>query len=153
MFLDSLKDAAIGLAEDAVGAGYNRARQLLLQSGRQLVELHHPVKHTSGGVKDVYGSTWLTSGAGSVILFDGNPGDSVVSFRHVRQPAEEVGPFLVDHDQASGLMVVHAHFDLLETLKRAADDGLSAEEVLELRHSDERFDKPGAGQRDAEGPA
>ena len=46
VFLDSLKDAAIGLSDDAVGAGYNRARQLLLQSGRQLCELHHPVKHS-----------------------------------------------------------------------------------------------------------
>ncbi|WP_156431650.1 AAA family ATPase [Mycobacterium sp. GA-1199] len=141
VFLDSLKDAAIGLSEDAVGAGYNRARQILLQSGRQLAELHHPVKRTTGGVKDVYGSTWLTSGAGSVVLLDGNPGDTVVSFRHVRQPAEEVGPFLVHHDQASGLMVIHDQFDLLETLKAAADDGLSAEEVMGLRHVGERFDK------------
>ena len=140
VFLDSLKDAAIGLSDDTVGAGYNRARQLLLQSGRQLAELHHPVKHTSGGVKDVYGSTWLTSGAGSVVLLDGDPGDPVVNFRHVRQPAEEVGPFLVHHDQASGLMVVHGRFDLLETLK-GADDGLSAEEVVELRHVGEKLDK------------
>ena len=27
VYLDSLKDAAVGLAEDAVGAGYNRARR------------------------------------------------------------------------------------------------------------------------------
>lgn len=33
VFVDSLKDAAIGLSEDQPGAGYNRARQGLLQPG------------------------------------------------------------------------------------------------------------------------
>ena len=35
VFVDSLKDAAIGLATDEVGAAYNRARQHLLGTGRQ----------------------------------------------------------------------------------------------------------------------
>lgn len=39
--VDSLKDAAVGISDDDVGAGYNRARQLALVEGVQLVELHH----------------------------------------------------------------------------------------------------------------
>jgi hypothetical protein len=44
VFLDSIKDAALGLSEDEVGAGYNRARQHLLATGRQLAECHHTTK-------------------------------------------------------------------------------------------------------------
>jgi len=46
--IDSLKDAAIGLSEDEVGAGYNRARQLLLAHGVEVVELHHTRKPGAG---------------------------------------------------------------------------------------------------------
>jgi hypothetical protein len=36
--------------------------------------------------------TWLTSGAGSVILLNGQPGDPIVSLHHLKQPAAAVGP-------------------------------------------------------------
>jgi hypothetical protein len=39
--IDSLKDAALGLTDDEVGAAYNRARQLAVREGIQLVEFHH----------------------------------------------------------------------------------------------------------------
>jgi replicative DNA helicase len=42
--VDSLKDAAIGLTEDEVGAGWNRARQAAIVQGVELLELHHPRK-------------------------------------------------------------------------------------------------------------
>ena len=41
VFVDSLKDAALGLSNDEVGAAWNRARQHLLNAGHQLCELHH----------------------------------------------------------------------------------------------------------------
>ncbi len=69
LFVDSMKDAAIGLSKDEVGAGYNRARQFALAEGIQMVELHHVVKNGADGkapknLAGVYGSTWLTSGVG-----------------------------------------------------------------------------------------
>jgi replicative DNA helicase len=66
--VDSLKDAAIGLNDDEVGAGWNRARQTAIAAGVEVVELHHQRKSAGGarashpGIDDVYGSTWLTSG-------------------------------------------------------------------------------------------
>ena len=98
VYLDSVKDAAVGLSEDEVGAGYNRARQHLLARGVQLCEQHHTTKRGAGGgpptsVADVYGSAWITNGTGSIVLLAGDPGDPIVGFRHVRAPAEEVGPF------------------------------------------------------------
>lgn len=107
--VDSLKDAAVGLSEDAVGAGYNRARQAVLADGVQVLELHHQIKARADGVKGIdqmYGSTWIAAGAGSVLYLEGQPGDAVVKLRHLKQPAAEVGPFDVMHDDSTGLSTV-----------------------------------------------
>lgn len=72
--IDSLKDAAIGLSADDVGAGLNWALQMALVGGVQVFGLHHQTKRGAGGtgppdtLADVYGSVWITAGAGSVIL-------------------------------------------------------------------------------------
>lgn len=130
--VDSLKDAAIGLSDDQVGAAYNRARQALLHTGVQLLELHHVVKRGAnpGGpitsVADIYGSTWLTSGAGSIVLLSGDPGDPIIGFRHVKQPAEEVGPYRLLHDQEAGVLSIEHGVNLVELVKATGPDGLSA---------------------------
>ena len=65
--------------------------------------LHHERKAANGGKRvhtldDVYGSTWLTSGLGSVFVLDGEPGDPTVELRHLKQPAEPIGPLTLRHD-------------------------------------------------------
>jgi replicative DNA helicase len=109
--LDSLKDAALKLSDDAVGAAYNRARQGLLADGRELIELHHTRKPTAGGgttdkLADSYGSVWITAGAGSVIGIWGDAGDPIVELRHLKMPAGEVGPLRVSVDHALGELTV-----------------------------------------------
>ena len=111
LIVDSIKDAAIGLSNDEVGAAYNQARQHVLASGVQVMELHHLVKRGPNGAKptqlaDVYGSTWITSGAGSVLLLWGQAGDPIVEVTHLKQPANDVGPLMVEHDHAAGVSVV-----------------------------------------------
>lgn len=133
IIVDSLKDAAIGLSEDAVGAGYNRARQQALAEGLNIAELHHMVKRGVGGAEpntlaDVYGSTWLTSGAGSVVSLWGDAGDPVVKWRHLKQPAGEVGPFRVVHDHARGLSEVEHGVDLGQMIRRTGVRGLTPSE-------------------------
>lgn len=122
VIVDSLKDAAMGLTDDTVGAGWNRARQTVLADGVQVAELHHQVKQRADGPKGidaVYGSTWLTAGAGSVIQLDGKPGDAVVKLRHLKQPAETVGPFDVIHDPTTGLSHVADEADPLQLVQAA----------------------------------
>jgi hypothetical protein len=106
VFLDSLKDAAIGLTDDETGSGYNRARQLALVEGVEVCELHHQRKGQAGAapkhLEDVYGSTWLTAGAGSVLLLWGKAGDPIVDLHHLKQPADDVGPLRVIHDHGAG---------------------------------------------------
>jgi len=118
VFLDSLKDAALGLSEDGPAAGYNRARQTAIAAGVELFEAHHMVKRGAAGGKpktlaDVYGSTWLTAGAGSVIVLNGDPGDPLVEFLHLKQPAAIVGPWRVLHDSITGLSSVFHATDLV----------------------------------------
>ena len=117
--LDSLKDAAIGLNDDEVGAGYNRARQQALTEGIELIELHHNRKAVNGQARttptidDIYGSTWITSGAGSVLLLAGSPGDALIKAHHVKQPMADVGPLSILHDHVAGQSTLHDQVDLV----------------------------------------
>ncbi len=130
IIVDSLKDAAIGLVNDEVGAGYNRARQLCIANGVEVLELHHLVKNGPGGGKPnnlagLYGSAWITAGAGSVVLLWGQAGDPIVELTHLKTPADEVGPFRVIHDHTAGTSVVWHAADLL-AMARATPSGITA---------------------------
>jgi hypothetical protein len=98
VYIDSLKDAALGLSNDSVGAGYNLARQTLIRSGRDLCELHHLTK--AGATP--FGSAWLEGGAGSVVQLDGGPGSTAGRLVHRKQPAHKVGPWTVSFDRDRG---------------------------------------------------
>lgn len=129
--IDSIKDAAIGLSDDEVGAGYNRARQTCLANGVEVLELHHMVKRGVGGnrpttLADVYGSTWLTAGSGSVVLLWGEAGDPIVDWTHLKPPADEIGPFKVLHDHDAGRSTVWHSADLLMLAKAAGTRGITA---------------------------
>lgn len=121
--VDSLKDAALKLTDDEVGATYNRARQLAITAGVEVLELHHLVKRNAEGkppssLADVYGSAWLTAGAGSVVVLTGEPGDPIVRAMHLKQPREPWGPVWISHDHALGRSTVHNRVDLLDLLAR-----------------------------------
>lgn len=137
VILDSLKDAALGLSTDEVGAGYNRARQTALAAGIQVLELHHLVKRGPQGAKptqlaDVYGSGWLTAGAGSVVLLWGQGGDLVVELSHLKQPAAEVGPFLVLHDHVRGTTTIQHGTDVLMLVAEAGSTGITAKALAQV---------------------
>jgi replicative DNA helicase len=136
LFVDSLKDIAVGLASDEVGAAVNLAFQELSAAGIELVVAHHQRKQMNGGrppehLADVYGSRWLTAGMGSVALLWGDAGDLIVRFKHLKQPAEEVGPFDVLHDHVRGHTTLHNHIDL-EELLAASTHGLTVKDTARL---------------------
>lgn len=122
--VDSLKDAFLGLTDDEAAAAWNRARQTALAAGIDVCELHHTRKAGQGkggtdapGVDSIYGSTWITSGCGSVVLLTGAPGDPIVGFHHVKQPMSPVGPFKLMHDQDEGRTSVWHAADLVGMAK------------------------------------
>ncbi|WP_193608265.1 AAA family ATPase [Nocardioides lijunqiniae] len=138
--VDSLKDAALGLSNDEVGAGYNRARQLCLANGVEVFELHHMKKQGGSGsgkatkptkLEDVYGSAWLTAGAGSVVILVGEAGDPVVEWRHLKQPAEPVGPLTIEHDHHAGTSAIYDGTDPYEFIRKAGDVGITVRDFCD----------------------
>jgi replicative DNA helicase len=128
LVIDSAKDVAAGLAKDEVGAAVNIAMQHVVAAGIELVVLHHQRKAQADNkaprsLDDVYGSTFLTAAAGSVALLWGDAGDPVVELRHLKQPAEDVGPLKIVHDHRRGATGLHEPVDLPALLDQAAGDG------------------------------
>lgn len=137
---DSLKDLAVDLVKDEAGTRVNRAWQLLIAAGIEVCDLHHPRKAVAGetgkpkSLDNIYGSTWLSAGHGSVVLLWGNPGDPIVEISHLKQPMDEVGPFrmVIDHD--SGTVEVFEGGDALEIL-RSSGSPMSAKDVARVLFS------------------
>lgn len=137
--VDSLKDAAVGLTEDEIGAGYNRARQKALAAGIQVLELHHVVKRGPNGAKpntlaDVYGSGWLTAGAGSVLLLWGSAGDPIVEAVHLKQPAAEVGPHRLVHDHEAGTTTFFGEGNLVDIVALTGAAGSTAKDAAKVMY-------------------
>jgi len=127
IFIDSIKDVVSRLNDDECGSLYNRAVQHCLVAGIEVCDLHHPRKASSDnssrpkGIDDIYGSTWLTAGHGSIISLWGKTGDLVVELTQLKMVNDEVGPFTVEHDHDLGMSSVLGQFDLLGALVRAGE--------------------------------
>lgn len=148
VFIDSMKDAALGLSDDEVGAGVNRGLQEACAAGLEVFVMHHnrkPAGNTSAQLADVYGSTWLTAGAGSVLLLEGRAGDLVVTLKHLKQPAEEVGPLELIHDHTAGRTVVAERVDLYQLLTVAGADGITVDQAARALY---RVPDPDPNQRE-----
>lgn len=134
--IDSVKDAAIKLTDDEVGAAFNRAVQSVTVEGFQVLALHHQRKGQAGSkpttLADVYGSTWLTAGAGSVILLWGEAGDPIVELMHLKQPANPIGPLKIEHDHHNGTSSIVEKFDPLQWLRHRRSGGTAAEAARQM---------------------
>lgn len=149
VFIDSLKDIATDLAKDEGGSRLNRAVQLVVASGIQLAGLHHHRKASGDNKRpntldDVYGSVWIVAGAGSVTCLWGKPGDTTIDFSQLKMPAEEVGPFTVTVDHASGIIGVADGTGPLSIL-RSSPKGLTADGLARALYS---TDTPTKSQRE-----
>lgn len=110
--VDSVKDMAGGgnLSNPEVGGGLNLAWQEAMARGVDLMLLHHQRKAAGGESRtntldDVFGSTLLTSGLGSVFALAGESGGAVVELNHLKQPLEPV-ELVLNHDHQTGTTVV-----------------------------------------------
>lgn len=139
VIIDSLKDAAVKLNTDEVGGNLNRALQHCLAEGIDVLASHHHRKAERGTsrapttVDELFGSSLIASGAGSVIQLWGAPGDLVVDLTHLKQPAEQVGPLKIAHDHQAGRTTVTRGFDPVAAI-RNAPRGLTTIDVARLMH-------------------
>ena len=134
--VDSLNDLASPLSSDEVGAALKRAVGGVIAREVEVAGCHHQRKATGENKKpksldDVYGSTWITAGAGSVVLLWGQPGDPVVELSHLKQPAEEVGPLELVHDHEHGITTRRDRLDAWAVLQGATITGTTAVDVAE----------------------
>ncbi|MGW7263198.1 DnaB-like helicase N-terminal domain-containing protein [Streptomyces sp. NPDC054842] len=88
--IDSLKDAVSTMVDDSLAVSFHNARMRALRSGVEILELHHQRKATADAPRgqrpaldQVYGSTWFTAGAGSVLFVTGRAGDPAVTLHHL----------------------------------------------------------------------
>lgn len=125
--IDSAKDMGGDLIEGSDATGFNMALQHLVAAGIEVLVLHHDRKGggKSGGksgaadLDDVYGSRYLTAGAGSVLTLSGDPCEGPVTLRQVKQPADRLGPFKVHMNTSTGDVSLHEQGDPLAILRRA----------------------------------
>jgi replicative DNA helicase len=130
VIVDSIKDVAADLSKEEAGLGLNNAFQYAVSEGIDVCGLHHQRKQQNGAGKpkhlaDVYGSRWITAGAGSVVMLWGEAGDPVVDFDHLKQPSETVGPLKVIHDHMLGRSTIAEMTDAW-TVVRGASQGVTA---------------------------
>jgi energy-coupling factor transporter ATP-binding protein EcfA2 len=133
VFIDSLKDIASPLSNDDVGAAVNLAFGTVIAASIELCSTHHNRKATADNRKpatlaDVYGSTWITSGAGSVISLWGDAGDPLVE---LKQPADEVGPLNIEHDHTAGTTRLLERPTPWSALQASGTKGITAPDVAE----------------------
>jgi KaiC/GvpD/RAD55 family RecA-like ATPase len=169
--IDSLKDVAVELGKDETGSKVNLALQTAIAAEIEILVLHHQRKEQHGAGKprrlaDVYGSSWLVAGAGSVVILWGDAGDPVVELTHLKQPIDEVGPFKVIHDKDTGRSRVHDRPDIVDlvrishrgvTVRTAACHWFSSEsptdaQIEKARYQLDRLVKRGQAWRDDGNP-
>ena len=142
VFIDSLKDAAVKLNTDEVGGNLSRAMQMCLAEDIEVVGSHHHRKGERGTTKaptttdEIFGSTLITSGAGSVIQLWGSPGDLVVELTHLKQPSEQVGPLKVAHDHSIGRTEIIQGYDVVAHLRNCPNGATTMEVARQLYGGD-----------------
>ena len=130
--VDALKDVAADLSREETGLGLTRAFQICCAEDVEVVGLHHQRKQQAGAGKpnklaDVYGSRWLTAGAGSVVMLWGEAGDPVVEFSHLKPPDEPVAPFQLIHDHVAGSSTAVDHLDAFAVVLRSSHGATAAD--------------------------
>lgn len=141
--IDCLKDVAMGLASDETGQGLTAAFQRASAEDIDLLVLHHQRKQQQRAGKprhlsDVYGSRWITSGCGSVLMLWGEAGDLVVELTHLKQPDEVVGPLKIIHDHVAGVSSLEEHVDAFMIVVQSSAGVTVGEVALALYGNDDK---------------
>jgi replicative DNA helicase len=136
VIIDSLKDGMGSLTTDEAGMAYNTSVQECVVAGIETLTLHHNRKGGVDGkatrtVDDVYGSTFLTAGHGSVLALDGKPGDLVVTLRQPKSAGDEISPTALRLDLDTGSLEPLASNDLPGWIAARAD-GATVRDIAEL---------------------
>ncbi|MFF0015207.1 bifunctional DNA primase/polymerase [Streptomyces sp. NPDC005374] len=148
--IDSIKDVLPNASDEEAAGHYNQVRQSCLAAGIEWIELHHNRKANGlnkepNTLEDVYGSRWLTAGAGSVIsLWQDEPGSPVISLRHIRAAGERWRDTTLILDMAEGTLSVESELTL-EDFAASHRQGFTVAEAATALHGP----KPSRGDKEA----
>ena len=103
---------------------------------------------------DLYGSTWVTAGAGSVLFLFGQPGADQVELIHLKQPEAKIeGPgganLTLVHDHEAGRSKLIGRFDPLQFLYNKGDKGSDGQRRRQSRNKTTRPDRRESENRTA----
>lgn len=142
LYVDSLKDICAEPSTEVTGLAVRRAYSLCIAEGIEVCLLHHDRKAGADSkgrilkLADVYGSRFITAGAGSVIALNGGSGDPIIDLRHLKQPSQEVGPLRVALDFDTSEMSIFKGSDVYGIL-RNAKNGVTANDAARLLYGTE----------------
>lgn len=130
--IDSIKDIVASPSDELMANSYNSARQKCLAEGIEWIELHHNRKANGDnkeprGLDDVFGSRFITAGAGSVMSLWGQSGDTVISLSHIRMPGNGLAPMKLELDKDAGTLTPLDVVTALSLVRRAI--GATAKEA------------------------
>lgn len=134
VFVDSIKDAVPEASKEEYANRYNQVRQLHLSNTIQWVELHHNRKAGAENkeittLDDVYGSRWITAGAGSVINLHGHAGDSIIEMSQIKIPAGEFFPQNVTFNKDHGTAAFYHQISIEDVIKASGYEGCTARQI------------------------
>ena len=137
LIIDSLKDLITDPSNNEQGGAWNRAMQHCVANGIDVLALHHNRKKNQTdnqpkALSEIYGSAWITAGAGSVILLAGDAGDPIIELVHLKQPAELVGPLKIEHHHNGQMTIETGTVDILKTLA-SRQAGMTAKDLARLQ--------------------
>jgi replicative DNA helicase len=144
VYVDSLKDVVVEPSGETSGLAVKRAYSEAISKGVEVCLLHHDRKAGQDSrrkilkLSDVYGSRFITAGAGSVLALNGGSGDPVIDLRQLKQPDEEVGPHQVRFNFNTGEMELSHGTDIVG-LVTGSPKGLPALDVARIIYE---TDKP-----------
>ncbi len=105
VFVDTLQAVSEDdLETNQAGTRFYRQMEQAVLAGIEPFVLHHDRKGGKdwAGIREVYGSRWITAGCGSVLFLTGNTGSSEVWITHLKQPDAPVQKGKVYHDHRHG---------------------------------------------------
>lgn len=135
VIVDSIKDVLPNASSEEPAAHYNLARQSCLAADVEWIELHHNRKANGDNkepntLEDVFGSRWITAGAGSVIsLWQKDPTSDQVSMKHIRAAGEKLRPITLTIHGKTGTFEYENDHTMPEFLKEQGQDPFTAHQA------------------------
>ena len=138
-FIDSLKDTVTKMSDDEAGLSINRAVQSLVGNGIDaMVNAHlRKVDTRPASVNDLFGSSNIVNGMGSVFVMWGAPGSGEAVLYALKSPADmpDEMSVVIDYETGSVDLAAPPWNALAYLHNSAASRGVTVQEAAHAKHN------------------